>query len=79
MIKILTLLLATTLVFSSARASQPDPNAYPLVYHIKASNVAGISHIYFYYFVENAPGSKEQKLTHYGQEYFNPCIEIPVK
>ena len=56
-----------------------DPNAYPLVYHIKASNVAGTSYIYFHYFVENAPGSKERKLTHYAQEYFNPRIEVRVK
>ena len=56
-----------------------EPNAYPLVYHIKASNVAGTSYIYFYYFVENAPGSKERKLTHYAQEYFNPRIEVRVK
>jgi hypothetical protein len=56
-----------------------DPNAYPLVYHIKASNTAGTSYIYFYYFVENAPGSANRKISHYAQEYFNPCIEVRVK
>jgi hypothetical protein len=56
-----------------------EPNIYPLVYHIKASNVAGTSFIYFYYFVENKATSSGRVSYNYAQKYFNPRIEIRVK
>ena len=58
-------------------ASGNPPQGNPLIYYVKASQVAGTCMIYFYYFVK--PPSDSCGRLHYIRYYFGQYIEVTVE